>query len=92
MFIELQTRADGYSEFQRTLLRSTSIVLVREPKTNSEGGAEIVLADGTGQLICTESVDEVFSRIRQSESSNGLGYSVTMEGTGFSTTATGTAR
>ena len=92
MFIELQTRADGYSEFQRTLLRSTSIVLIRELAKTSEGGAELVLMDNSAKLLCLESVDEVFSRIRQSESANGLGYSVTMEGTGFSTTATGTAR
>ena len=60
MFIELQTSQDGPSgKFQRTLLRTTAIVLVRE--SDEPIGAVVSLLDGRG-LCCKESVDEIFSR------------------------------
>ncbi len=88
MFIELQTRPDGFPDgYSRTLLRSTSIVLIRESE-KSPGHTEVVL-DNSSCHTCQENIDEVFSRIQKAEASSNMGYSVTMEGNGFTTTTTG---
>jgi len=98
MFIELTAYDD--EEWVLTLVRADDIVLISEPNQAvaedfSMGGpvccweekadlAKVLLSNGR-EILVTQSVKEVFSRVMALEKSS-VGYSVTMEGNGFSTT------